>query len=67
MLATIIDVLQMANWQRAGKKSNPKPKILRRPGDANHVGTSLDKADFDKAYAAATARIERGEAKWRSK
>lgn len=67
MLASIIDVLQVSNWQRAGKKSNPRPKPLRRPGDTSHVGSSLDSAEFDRLYAKATGRIERGEATWRAK
>jgi arginase family enzyme len=67
MLAAVIDILQMSNWQRAGKKSAPKPKPLRRPGDINHVGTSMDSDAFDKMYAKATGRIERGEVAWRSK
>jgi hypothetical protein len=31
LLASIFDLLQIGNWQRAGKKSAPKPKRLQRP------------------------------------
>lgn len=32
LLATAVDVLQTANWQRGGKKAGPKPKPVPRPG-----------------------------------
>lgn len=31
LLAAIVDILQVGNWQRAGKKSAPKPKPIPRP------------------------------------
>ncbi|QPE04134.1 hypothetical protein IT882_13130 [Microbacterium schleiferi] len=31
LLAVLVDTLQFANWQRAGKKSAPKPKRFPRP------------------------------------
>lgn len=31
LLAAIYDLLQVANWQRVGKRSAPKPKPLQRP------------------------------------
>lgn len=31
LLAVIVDLLQVGNWQRARKKSAPKPKRLPRP------------------------------------
>lgn len=31
LLAALVDLLQVGNWQRAGKKSAPKPKRLPRP------------------------------------
>lgn len=31
LLAEVIDVLNVANWQRAGKKSAPRPKRFPRP------------------------------------
>jgi len=31
LLALIYDVLNIGNWQRAGKRSAPKPKPLLRP------------------------------------
>lgn len=31
LLAVIADLLQVGNWQRAGKKSAPKPKPIQRP------------------------------------
>lgn len=32
LLAAVIDVLQEANWQRAGKPNAPRPKRVKRPG-----------------------------------
>ena len=32
LLASTVDALNAANWQRAGKKTNPKPKPVQRPG-----------------------------------
>jgi hypothetical protein len=32
LLATILEVLMEANWQRAGKKNAPHPKPITRPG-----------------------------------
>lgn len=34
LLAAAVDVLQQANWQRAGNRNAPKPQPLRRPGQA---------------------------------
>lgn len=31
LLAVIVDILGIANWQRAGRKSAPKPKRIPRP------------------------------------
>lgn len=31
LLATIADTLAISNWQRAGRKSAPKPKPIPRP------------------------------------
>lgn len=31
LLASVIDLLQVGNWQRAGKKSAPKPRPIPRP------------------------------------
>lgn len=31
IMAMAVDVLQIANWQRAGKKTAPRPKPLPRP------------------------------------
>lgn len=33
LLATILDAIQLGNWQRAGKKHARKPKLTPRPGD----------------------------------
>lgn len=33
MLANIYDMLAEANWQRAGKSSDPHPKPIRRPNE----------------------------------
>ncbi|MDO8308561.1 MAG: hypothetical protein Q7V58_09450 [Actinomycetota bacterium] len=32
LLAGVTDLLALANWQRSGKKSAPRPKPLPRPG-----------------------------------
>lgn len=32
LLATLIDAIQIGNWQRVGKKSVPRPKPITRPG-----------------------------------
>ena len=32
LLASIVDLLAAANWQRAGNRKNPRPKPLPRPG-----------------------------------
>lgn len=34
LLAAAVDVLAVANWQRAGDKNNPRPKPIPRPGVA---------------------------------
>lgn len=34
LLASVIDVLNIANWQRIGKKGAPRPKPIPRPGAA---------------------------------
>lgn len=31
LVAALVDLTQIANWQRAGKKSAPKPKPIERP------------------------------------
>jgi len=33
LLAAVVDVLQAANWQRAGDSKAPRPKPIPRPGD----------------------------------
>lgn len=50
LLATVIDVLQLANWQRSGKKRGPKPKPVKRPNKAQRIGASkaMDLDDLDK-------------------
>jgi hypothetical protein len=32
LLAAVVDLLANANWQRQGKKSAPKPRPIKRPG-----------------------------------
>lgn len=32
LLALAIDVLNIGNWQRTGKKGTPRPKPVQRPG-----------------------------------
>lgn len=51
LLATVVDLLAGANWQRVGKKSAPKPKPLPRPGsksEGTRYGSKpIPVADFD--------------------
>ena len=35
LLASVLDVLNMANWQRGGNKNAPRPKPVKRPGGKN--------------------------------
>ncbi|WNT44408.1 tail assembly chaperone [Microbacterium phage Nicky22] len=51
LLATIADTLAVANWQRAGKKTAPKPKPIPRPWEKPASSTfgsdAIPIADFD--------------------
>jgi hypothetical protein len=57
LLAAAVDVLQQANWQRAGNRSAPRPKPLRRPGVPNpgevqlQPGRSFTPAELDALLA----------------
>lgn len=63
LLATVIDVLELANWQRIGKKTAPKPKRFPRPWEKAQ-GQKLGRdpipvSEFDAwwdAQSAGTAR-----------
>lgn len=46
LLAQVVDLLAGANWQRAGKKSAPKPKPVNRPTVAKANAEQSDKG-FD--------------------
>lgn len=46
LLAQTVDLLAGANWQRAGRKSAPKPKPIARPKLA---GVAQDEKGFDSA------------------
>lgn len=35
LLALVVDVINAGNWQRARKRTAPKPKPVPRPGDSN--------------------------------
>lgn len=35
LMATVADLLAAGNWQRQGKRSAPKPKRIKRPGQDN--------------------------------
>lgn len=39
LLATTVDLLAGANWQRGGDKKAPRPKPLPRPGEAEAKAT----------------------------
>ncbi|PPG25969.1 hypothetical protein C5E10_18030 [Pseudoclavibacter sp. RFBG4] len=41
LLAHVADTLAAGNWQRAGKKSAPKPKPIKRPGVSSEETTTL--------------------------
>jgi len=65
MLAGVIDLLAVANWQRSGKKSQPKPKAVKRPTDKGKYGTPHSVDDFEAIYARAMSRVDSGEVAWR--
>jgi hypothetical protein len=44
LLASALDLLAEANWQRAGDKKQPHPKPFPRPGDRTR--TQLSAADL---------------------
>ncbi|ROS62207.1 hypothetical protein EDF38_1310 [Frigoribacterium sp. PhB160] len=50
LLASVVDLLAGANWQRAGKKGGSKPKPLKRPGGEVKVGggTVMELDELDK-------------------
>lgn len=35
LTANVVDLLAAGNWQRQGKKSAPRPKRVKRPGQDN--------------------------------
>ena len=35
LVATVADLLAAGNWQRQGKRSAPRPKRIKRPGQDN--------------------------------
>lgn len=39
LLASVLETLWDANWQRAGNRTAPRPKPLQRPGQAPPPGT----------------------------
>lgn len=49
LLAVVVDALQIANWQRAGKKAGPRPKPLKRPSQQGKRirGTAMSLDDLD--------------------
>jgi hypothetical protein len=56
LLAAIVDLLAVANWQRAGRKSAPKPRPVPRPGDKQreqrYGADPIRVADFDTWWSA---------------
>lgn len=60
LLATIVDVLNAANWQRGGNPRATKPKPIERPGQSTgqQMGTALMASEWDERRA---RRLERGE------
>lgn len=59
----LLDATNVANWQRAGKRTAPKPKPVQRPGlrqTGRHVGrrgSGMSMAEFDAAYQQARAKV----------
>jgi hypothetical protein len=51
LLAHVVDLLAAGNWQRAGKRTAPKPKPVPRPGrkvDSTRYGSApIPVKDFD--------------------
>lgn len=64
LLAHIADLLAVANWQRQGKKSAPKPKPLKRPGqktDGQKYGSDpIPVKDFDDWWNSQERAVSRG-------
>ncbi len=56
LLATVVDVLAIANWQRQGKKGAPRPKPVRRPGvgpqEERFGGEAMSTDEVEAALAA---------------
>lgn len=63
LLASVVDVLQAANWQRQGRKGAPRPKPIRRPGvdrgEERYGGESMTPEEVD-AVLASRYRTEEG-------
>lgn len=55
LLASVVDVLAAANWQRQGKKGAPRPKPLPRPGvesgDQHLGGEAMSPEEVDAILA----------------
>ncbi len=39
LLAEVVDALNIANWQRGGRKNSPKPKRIPRPWEKKRAQT----------------------------
>jgi hypothetical protein len=63
LLASIFDVLAMANWQRQGKANAPRPKPLPRPGvkasKDKRLGTAMTALEWEERRRARLARGKR--------
>lgn len=56
LLATVVDVLQVGNWQRQGKKGAPRPAPVKRPGltpnEEHFGGEAMAPEEVDAILAA---------------
>lgn len=59
LLAVAVDVLQGANWQRAGKKSAPRPKPIERPRSKLHDDDTLARLKDARARSERARRRRR--------
>ena len=62
LTATVVDVLQIGNWQRAGDSKAKRPTPLKRPVDARRDGEKAERMDARaRAFLDRQRRVERTE------
>jgi len=62
LLALAVDVLQGANWQRAGKRSAPRPRPIERPRSKLHDDDTLARLKDARARSERARRRRRSAA-----